>query len=171
MKYSLTRILSFLLIIPLWLVIIPSDLFRKAWYSYRRYLAIKKVPKILDWIKTQNLPLDTADGFELPYYLSRIDVLGFVEALHTSNDCYCIIIKLRVGLRTDFQGILYCDSPLSSQDFGKGYDDCDCIHIPGRYSSEYRYSFKNLVIIKRYNNHLFEVNYHPFNSECYHPIN
>jgi hypothetical protein len=87
--------------------------FRIAYYI-KRFASLKTYRVMLDWVKKQNLPLDTARELKLPFYLAGITSRGTVYALHTDDARYCILMKTSIFLgRENFCGTLYCDRPLA----------------------------------------------------------
>jgi hypothetical protein len=134
----------------------------------QRFASLKTYRIVLDWVKKQNLPLDTARELKLPFYLAGITRRGTVYALHTDDDRYCILMKTWISPgRENFYGTFYCDEPLSKRDIlpYRTYD-CDCIRIQGKYicldrkgEEDYGPNFQELYVDKRHNDQLFEVQY------------
>ncbi len=141
--------------------------FRIAYYI-KRLASLKTYRVVLNWVKKQNLPLDTARELKLPFYLAGITSRGTVYALHTDDERYCILMKTWIFFgRKNFCGTFYCDEPLSESDFlpYKTYDQ-GCICIRGKYicldrngEEDYGLNFSELYVDKRHNDQLFEVNF------------
>ncbi|HBB35294.1 MAG TPA: hypothetical protein DC064_26750 [Cyanobacteria bacterium UBA9273] len=72
----------------------------KAWvgweqimYERRKQVSLKKYQEVMDWVKKQNLPLDSARELKLPFYLAGITHRGKVSALHTDDARHYILMK------------------------------------------------------------------------------
>ncbi len=119
----------------------------KAWvgweqimYERRKQVSLKKYQEVMDWVKKQNLPLDTARELKLPFYLAGITHGGKVSALHTDDARHYILMKTWISPGgKNFYATFYCDQPLAI--------DNDQITIG------------TLHIYQRYNDQLFEVDY------------
>ena len=136
----------------------------------KRFASLKTYRVMLDWVKQQNLPLDTALELKLPFHLAGITWRGTVYALHTYDERYCILMKTWISPgRENFYGTFYCDRPLSDSDFipYRIYDkDYIYIRIRGTYicldrngKKDYDFNFKELYVDKRHNEQLFEVRF------------
>lgn len=133
-------------------------------YQCRKPASLKKYKDVLDWVKTQNLPLDTAKEIQLPRHLAYITQKGTVHALHSADNRYFVLMKTYILWgRENFLGTLYSEQPLSSSDWVAGYD-AECIRIQGTYNcvdekgvEDYTPNFKELYVSKRHNDCLFEV--------------
>ncbi|MUG96151.1 hypothetical protein F7734_28945 [Scytonema sp. UIC 10036] len=121
----------------------------------------------MDWVRTQNLPLNFARELQLPFGLACITQRGTVHTLHTADGRYCILMKTAIPFRENFSGTFYCDRPLSESDFCsyQTYDQ-PCISIAGQYTcldikgeEDYNNDFQELYVVKRHNEQLFEVEY------------
>ncbi len=62
-------------------------------YQLRKPASLKKYQDVLDWVKTQNLPLDTAKELPLPRHLAYITQRGTVHALHSADNRYFVLMK------------------------------------------------------------------------------
>ncbi|MEQ8971461.1 MAG: hypothetical protein RIE73_13835 [Coleofasciculus sp. C1-SOL-03] len=125
-------------------------------YEFRRRASLDKGQEVLAWVKTQNLPLDTVDDFQLPPHLVHITQRGSVQALHTADGRHCVLMKTDISWQENFIGTLYCDEPLSDSDFSHRRR-AECISIEGKYDG--CYDFRELYVRKRHNDCLFEVHY------------
>lgn len=130
-------------------------------YFYQKRLALAKYQEILNWVKTQNIPLDTSEALKLPDHLVNISHDGLVQVLHTSEDNYCvaIMIKYTTGATQRVKGIFAVDIPLNPRYLTKISDVCHRINMLGEYQKPYKvaWAFTNLQVDKQYNNCLFEV--------------
>ncbi|MFN7413497.1 MAG: hypothetical protein ACK5RT_06245 [Dolichospermum sp.] len=162
--YKLQRIFSGFIFLSVQVVywIISSILEIK--YFYQKRLALAKYQEILDYVKTQNIPLDTSQSLKLPDHLVNISHDGLVQVLHTSEDTYCvaIMIKYITGATQRVEGIFTCDFPLTPRYLTKIPDICHRIHMLGEYQKPYKvaWAFTNLEVDKQYNDCLFAVRCH-----------
>ena len=146
--YKLQRIFSGFIFLSVQVVywIISSILEIK--YFYQKRLALAKYQEILDYVKTQNIPLDTSQSLKLPDHLVNISHDELVQVLHTSEDTYCvaIMIKYTTGAAQRVEGIFTCDI-------------CHRINMLGEYQKPYKvaWAFTNLEVDKQYNDCLFAV--------------
>ncbi len=128
-------------------------------YERRKRVSLKKYQEVMDWVKKQNLPLDTARELKLPFYLAGITSRSTVYALHTDDERHCILMKTWISFgRENFYGTFYCDEPLAVGN--------EVISIRGKYicrdrngEEDYGPNFQALYITKRHNDQLFEVDY------------
>jgi hypothetical protein len=138
-----------------------SNLFVKIKYCFRKRVALAKYQEILDYVKTQNIPLDSSEALKLPDHLVNISHDGLVQVLHTSEDTYCvaIMIKYTTGATQRVKGIFASDMPLTPKYLTKIPDICHRINILGEYQKPYKvaWAFTNLEVDKQYNDCLFEV--------------
>jgi hypothetical protein len=159
--YKLQRIFSGFILLSVQVVsgIINSILDIK--YFYQKRVALAKYQEILNWVKTQNLPLDTSQALKLPDHLANISHDGLVQVLHTSEDTYCvaIMIKYTTGATQRVKGIFAGDIPLTPKYLTKIPDICHRINILGEYQKPYKvaWAFTNLEVDKQYNDCLFAV--------------
>ena len=159
--YKLQRIFSGFIFLSVQVVywIISSILEIK--YFYQKRLALAKYQEILDYVKTQNIPLDTSQSLKLPDHLVNISHDGLVQVLHTSEDTYCvtIMIKYTPGAAQRVEGIFTCDFPLTPRYLMKIPDICHRINILGEYQKPYKaaWAFTNLEVDKQYNDCLYAV--------------
>ena len=159
--YKLQRIFSGFILLSVQVVsgIINSIVDIK--YFYQKRLALAKYQEILDWVKTQNIPLDTSQALKLPDHLVNISHDGLVQVMHTSEDTYCvaIMIKYTTGATQRVKGIFASDIPLNPRYLTKIPDICHRINILGEYQKPYKvaWAFTNLEVDKQYNDCLFEV--------------
>ena len=159
--YKLQRIFSGFILLSVQIVsgIINSILDIK--YFYQKRVALAKYQEILDYVKTQNLPLDTSEVLKLPDHLVNISHDGLVQVLHTSEDTYCvaIMIKYTTGATQRVEGIFTCDIPLTPRYLMKIPDICHRINMLGEYQKPYKvaWAFTNLEVDKQYNDCLFAV--------------
>jgi hypothetical protein len=161
--YKLQRIFSgfvlLLVYIPYW--IITSIVNVK--YLCQKRQALAKHQEILDWVKTQNIPLDSSEALKLPDHLVHISYNGLVQALHTSEGTYCVAImiqnKYTISATYRVKGIFACDFPLTPRYLTKIPDICHRINILGEYQKPYKaaWAFTNLEVDKQYNDCLFAV--------------
>ncbi|MEQ8467428.1 hypothetical protein [Coleofasciculus sp. E1-EBD-02] len=137
-------------------------------YQSRNRASLNQYQEVLDWVKTQNLLLDTACELPLPQNLVHITQRGSVFVLHTADDRYCILMKTWIfSGRENFRGTFYCDEPLSENDFRNyPYENKNCIRIEGKYNcidkngkEDYGPNFKELYVSQNHNDQLFEVYY------------
>ncbi len=94
--------------------------------------SLKECQTVLDWITTQNLPLDTTHEFQLPPHLANITTNGKVQVLHTTDNYNCLLLKTYIG--DNFEGIFYCHPPLSER--VTVIEDKAVIYIEGKYCPE-----------------------------------
>jgi hypothetical protein len=159
--YKLQRIFSGFIFLSVQVVsgIINSILEIK--YFYQKRVALAKYQEILDYVKTQNIPLDTSQSLKLPDHLVNISHDGLVQVLHTSEDTYCvtIMIKYTTGATQRVEGIFTCDIPLTPRYLMKIPDICHRINMLGEYQKPYKvaWAFTNLEVDKQYNDCLFAV--------------
>ena len=159
--YKLQRIFSGFILLSVQVVsgIINSILEIK--YFYQKRLALAKYQEILNWVKTQNIPLDTSQSLKLPDHLVNISHDGLVQVLHTSEDKYCVAIMIKYTITTTQQvkGIFTCDFPLTPRYLTKIPDICHQINMLGEYQKPYKvaWAFTNLEVDKQYNDCLFAV--------------
>lgn len=159
--YKLQRIFSGFIFLSVQVVsgIINSILDIK--YFYQKRVALAKYQEILDYVKTQNIPLDTSQSLKLPDHLVNISHDGLVQVLHTSEDTYCvtIMIKYTPGAAQRVEGIFTCDIPLTPRYLMKIPDICHRINMLGEYQKPYKvaWAFTNLEVDKQYNDCLFAV--------------
>ncbi|MTJ52253.1 hypothetical protein FJR38_06010 [Anabaena sp. UHCC 0253] len=161
--YKLQRIFSGFVLLSVQVVywIISSIVDIK--YFYQKRLALAKSQEILDWVKTQNIPLDTSESLKLPDHIVNISHDGLVQVLHTSEDSYCVAIiiqyKYTTGATRRAKGIFVCDFPLNHRYLTKIPDICHRINILGEYQKPYKvaWAFTNLEVEKQYNDCLFAV--------------
>ena len=159
--YKLQRIFSGFIFLSVQVVygIINSILEIK--YFYQKRVALVKYQEILDYVKTQNIPLDSSEALQLPNHLVNISHDGLVQVLHTSEDIYCvaIMIKYTTGSTQRFKCIFASDIPLNPRYLTKIPDICHRINILGEYQKPYKvaWAFTNLEVDKQYNDCLFEV--------------
>jgi len=159
--YKLQRIFSGFILLSVQVVsgIINSILEIK--YFYQKRVALAKYQEILDYVKTQNIPLDTSQSLKLPDHLVNISHDGLVQVLHTSEDTYCvaIMIKYTTGATQRVEGIFTCDIPLTPRYLMKIPDICHRINMLGEYQKPYKvaWAFTNLEVDKQYNDCLFAV--------------
>jgi hypothetical protein len=159
--YKLQRIFSgfvlLLVYIPSW--IINSIVNVK--YLCQKRQALAKHQEILDWVKTQNIPLDSSEALKLPDYLANISYDGLVQALHTSEDTYyvAIMIKYTSDATQRVKGIFACDFPLTARYLTKIPDICHRINMLGESQKPYKaaWAFTNLEVDKQYNDCLYAV--------------
>jgi hypothetical protein len=162
--YKLQRIFSGFIFLSVQVVywIISSILEIK--YFYQKRLALAKYQEILDYVKTQNIPLDTSQSLKLPDHLVNISHDELVQVLHTSEDTYCvaIMIKYTTGATQRVEGIFTCDFPLTPRYLMKIPDICHRINMLGEYQKPYKvaWAFTNLEVDKQYNDCLFAVHRH-----------
>ena len=162
--YKLQRIFSGFIFLSVQVVywIISSILEIK--YFYQKRLALAKYQEILDYVKTQNIPLDTSQSLKLPDHLVNISHDELVQVLHTSEDTYCvaIMIKYTTGAAQRVEGIFTCDIPLTPRYLMKIPDICHRINMLGEYQKPYKvaWAFTNLEVDKQYNDCLFAVHCH-----------
>jgi len=162
--YKLQRIFSGFIFLSVQVVywIISSILEIK--YFYQKRLALAKYQEILDYVKTQNIPLDTSQSLKLPDHLVNISHDELVQVLHTSEDTYCvaIMIKYTTGATQRVEGIFTCDFPLTPRYLMKIPDICHRINMLGEYQKPYKvaWAFTNLEVDKQYNDCLFAVHCH-----------
>ncbi len=137
-------------------------------YYINRFASLKTYRVVLNWVKQQNLPLDTARELKLPFHLAGITRRGTVYALHTADARYCILMKTWISPgRENFYGTFYCNEPLSDRDFlTDKTDDQDCICIEEKYicinrngQEDYGVNFRELYVHKSHNDQLFEVHF------------
>lgn len=133
-------------------------------YFLTKGVALKKYQEILDWVKTQELPLDTSKALKLPDHLAFISHNGLVQVLHTSDDHYCVVIMIQylsgiTGITMRVKGIFICDVPLTHKNLTKFPDRDARIDMLGEYQKPYEaaWAFTNLYVRKQYNDCLFEV--------------
>ncbi len=159
--YKLPRIFSEFILLSVQVVygIINSIVDIK--YFYKKRLALAKHQEILNWVKTQNLPLDTSQALKLPDHLVNISHDGLVQVLHTSEDNYCvgIMIKYTTDATQRVKGIFACDFPLTPRYLTKIPDICHRINMLGEYQKPYKvaWAFTNLEVDKQYKDCLFAV--------------
>ncbi|OBQ10381.1 hypothetical protein [Anabaena sp. AL09] len=159
--YKLQRIFSGFILLSVQVVywIISSILEIK--YFYQKRLALAKYQEILDYVKTQNIPLDTSQSLKLPDHLVNISHDGLVQVLHTSEDTYCVAIMIKYipGATQRVEGIFTCDFPLTPRYLTKIPDICHRINMLGEYQKPYKvaWAFTNLEVDKQYNDCLFAV--------------
>ncbi len=161
--YKLQRIFSGFIFLSVQVVygIINSILEIK--YFYQKRVALVKYQEILDYVKTQNIPLDSSEALQLPNHLVNISHDGLVQVLHTSEYAYCVVIMIKSTTTTTqrVQGIFAGDVPLAPRHLTKITDICHRINMLGEYQKPYKiaWAFTNLEVDKQYNDCLFAV--HP----------
>lgn len=153
------RIFSTALLISIQLIYWINTLIWKIGYNFKKRAALAKYQEIIDFAKTQNLPLDSTKSLKLPTHLVGISHDGTVKIFHTSDGRHCIVIIIQYSVTTtvNFQGILACDAPLTPREWSQipGAP----INMLGEYQKPYEVAgpFTNLYITRRYNDCLFEV--------------
>ncbi|MTJ11647.1 hypothetical protein FJR11_03340 [Anabaena sp. UHCC 0187] len=159
--YKLQRIFSGFILLSVQVVYWIFSSILEIKYFYKKRVALAKYQEILDYVKTQNIPLDTSQALKLPDHLVNISHDGLVQVLHTSEDTYCvaIMIKYTTGATQRVKGIFASDIPLTSRYLTKIPDICHRINILGEYQKPYKvaWAFTNLEVDKQYNDCLFEV--------------
>ncbi|HBB30905.1 MAG TPA: hypothetical protein DDZ80_27870 [Cyanobacteria bacterium UBA8803] len=65
----------------------------KSEYLSRKHASLAQYQEVMDWVKTQNLLLDTAQEIPLPPHLAQITQRGTVLVLHGADSRYCILMK------------------------------------------------------------------------------
>jgi hypothetical protein len=112
--------------------------------------SLKECQTVLDWITTQNLPLDMTHEFQLPPHLANITTNGKIQVIHKTDDRYCLLLKTYIGGKDNFEGIFYCHPPVSEK--VAVIEDKTVIYIEGKYCPE------PFFVRKRYDdNYRFEV--------------
>lgn len=72
----------------------------------------RKHKDVIDWVKTQNIPLDTAKELQLPRHLAYTTQRGTVHALHSADNRYFVLMKTYILWgRENFFGTLYSEQP------------------------------------------------------------
>jgi hypothetical protein len=162
--FKLQRIFMTLILIALQLIYPITKLFAEIKYFFQKRKALNKHEEILSWVKTQNLPLDTSAGLELPDHLLGITHDNLVKVLHSADDKYYVAIIINHGLNitgTTYKarGLFVCDVPLASQRLTKIPGVCNRINILGEYQKPYQFAwaFTNLEVEHKYNDSLFAV--------------
>ncbi len=159
--YKLQRIFSGFILLSVQVVYWIFSSILEIKYFYQKRIALAKYQEILDWVKTQNIPLDSSEALKLPDHLVNISHDGLVQVLHTSEDIYCvaIMIKYTTGATQRVKGIFASDIPLNPRYLTKIPDICHRINILGEYQKPYKvaWAFTNLEVDKQYNDCLFEV--------------
>jgi hypothetical protein len=159
--YKLQRIFSGFILLSVQVVYEVINSIVDIKYFYKKRVALAKYQEILDWVKTQNLPLDTSQALKLPDHLANISHDGLVQVLHTSENTYCvaIMIKYTTGATQRVKGIFASDIPLNPRYLTKIPDICHRINMLGEYQKPYKvaWAFTNLEVDKQYNDCLFEV--------------
>ncbi len=140
----------------------------KSKYLSRKHASLAQYQEVMDWVKTQNLPLDTAREIPLPPHLAQITQKGTILVLHTGDSRHCILMKTWIfSSRENFWGTLYCDESLSERDFLPYQSDKgQWISFQGKYIcvdekgvEDYGLNFWELYVSKCHNEQLFEVYY------------
>ncbi|WYL93188.1 MAG: hypothetical protein HEQ35_04345 [Gloeotrichia echinulata IR180] len=153
------RIFPTSLLIAIQLISWINTLILKIGYNFKKRAALAKYQEIIDFAKTQNLPLDTTKNLKLPPHLVDISHDGSVKIFHTSDGRHYIVIIIQYSVTTTvkFQGILAGDAALTPREWSKipGAP----INMLGEYQKPYEVTgpFTNLYITRRYNDCLFEV--------------
>ncbi|MEA5579241.1 hypothetical protein [Anabaena sp. UHCC 0451] len=158
------RILTGLVLKSLYVIYWITHLFVEIKYFFRKRAALTKSQEILDWVKTQNLPLDTSETLKLPDHLLGITHDDLVQVLHTSEDRYYVAIMINyssgiTGTTHRVKGIFVCDAPLTPRYLTKIPNVCHRINILGEYQKPYKaaWAFTNIEVLKQYNDCLFAV--------------
>lgn len=162
--FKLQRIFTTLLLIALQLIYPITKLFTEIKYFFQKRAAFKKHQEIINWVKTQNLPLDTSADLKLPDNLLGITHDNLVKVLHSADDKYYVAIIINHSLNITgtiykARGLFVCDSPLNNQYLTKIPGVCHRINILGEYQKPYpvAWAFTNLEVEHKYNNYLFAV--------------
>ncbi|MEA5554501.1 hypothetical protein VB713_26565 [Anabaena cylindrica UHCC 0172] len=145
-----------------------SNFFVELKYCFRKRAALAKYQQILDWVKTQNIALDTSEDLKLPDHLLGITHNDLVQALHTLEDRYYVAMMINyssvmtgIGTTRTIKGILACDVPLQSRYLTKISNFRHRINILGEAvcpnQHKAAWAFTNLEVDKRYNDCLFAV--------------
>lgn len=141
-----------------------SNLLVEIKYFFRKRAARTKYQEILEWVKTQNIPLDTSEALKLPDHLLGITHDDLVQVLHSSEDRYYVAIMINyssgiTGAKRRIKGIFACDVPLEPRYLTKIPNVCHRINILGEYLKPYKFAwaFTNLEVDKQYNDFLFAV--------------
>ncbi len=87
--FKLKRIFSGFILIAVELIYWLTQVFDIR-YLCRQRTALIKYQGILNWVKTQNLPLDTSEALKLPDNLLGITHDDLVQVLHSSDDRHYI---------------------------------------------------------------------------------
>ncbi|MBD2295937.1 hypothetical protein H6G06_21275 [Anabaena sphaerica FACHB-251] len=162
--FNLQRIFTGFVLKSLYIIYQITHLFVEIKYCFRKRAALTKSQEILDWVKTQNIPLDTSEALKLPDHLLGITHDDLVQVLHTSEDRYYIAIMINyssgiTGTTHKVKGIFVCDAPLAPRYLTKIPNVCHRINILGEYQKPYKvaWAFTNLEVEKQYNDCLFAV--------------
>jgi hypothetical protein len=166
---KIQRIFITLILIALQLIYPITRLFTEIKYFFQKRAALKKHQEILNWVKTQELPLDTSADLKLPDHLLGITHNDLIQVLHSADDKYYVAIIInhgldRTGTTYKARGLFVCDVPLSSQRLTKIPGVVNRINILGEYQKPYQFAwaFTNLEVEHKYNDCLFAV-YRQFN--------
>ena len=134
-KYSLRLLLECLyapklIICPilrclLWLV---NDLIQ---LNFQKHVSLDECQKVINWVKEQNIPSHKACQLQLPPHLAGIAKENVVQAIHTRDNRYCVLLKTYIGYKQNFEGTFYSDSPLPESEIGPSWYGNDCIYIEG----------------------------------------
>ncbi|MBK1987483.1 hypothetical protein A0J48_008025 [Sphaerospermopsis aphanizomenoides BCCUSP55] len=160
---KIQRIFITLILIALQLIYPITKLFTEIKYFFQRQAALKKHQEILNWVKTQNLPLDTSAGLQLPDHLLGITHDNLVKVLHSGDDKYYVAIIINhslniTGTTYKARGLFVCDSPLNNKYLSKIPGVCHRINILGEYQKHYPLAWAfNLEVEHKYNDSLFAV--------------
>jgi hypothetical protein len=162
--FNLQRIFTGFVLALFQIIYRITHLFVDIKYCFRKRAALTKYQEILDWVKTQNIPLDTSEALKLPDHLLGITHDDLVQVLHTSEDRYYVAIMINyssgiTGTTNRVKGIFACDVPLKPRYLTKIPNICYRINILGEYQKPYKaaWAFTNLEVDKQYNDCLFAV--------------
>ncbi len=122
-------------------------------YKCCRLSALIKYQEIINWVKTQNLPLDTSEALKLPDHLLGITHDDLVQVLYSSDDRYYVVIMIKYhnsGIASRVKGIFACDAPLEPRYLTKIPNVCHRINILGEYQKPYKVAwvFTNIEVDK-----------------------
>ena len=106
---------------------------------------------VLRWVQEQNVPTDTAAELTLPPQLLGASEDGSVQAARTRDGRLCILLKKRIGWKSNFEGLLCCDSPLQDDELIESGVGDAYISLPGLGI------FEELYIRKAHGREFFDV--------------
>ncbi len=126
-------------------------------FKYRKRVSLDECKKVINWVKEQNIPADTACKLQLPPHLAGIAKENVVRAMHTRDGRYCILLKTYIGYKHNFEGIFYSDSPLPESEIALSCYGKNCIYIQGKDS--WQYDFYELYVRNELADGRWEVYY------------
>ncbi len=106
---------------------------------------------VLRWVTNKNLTRGQVTRLQLPENISFRLASSQVDALRTTNNLYCVLLKNSIGWKENFTGTLCCNQPLHPEQIIKNMLNRSYISITSFFP------FEELYLSKDHGNGRYDV--------------